>query len=146
MNISLCISGGHSRSSAFAFTSDLKALASVQGERINLHTDASSIPEMTIDDQLGIFASKIFHPEDGGAGCIAIEKTALFYVLTQKKLFEPRALNDFAKAALKRRDPQDAALRFGNLFDPSSPVGNEFWAANRASIQLLLNCEIFLVK
>jgi N-acetylglucosamine kinase-like BadF-type ATPase len=59
VNMHLAISGGHSKSSAFVFTDDIKALGAAEGERINLHTDGSSTAARSMFNLLNNLARRV---------------------------------------------------------------------------------------
>ena len=104
-----------------------------------------ALPDMTTEDRIGIFASKVFSIGHTQERCIAIEKTVLYYVLSARHLVQPSALDDFAKAALARRELGDDVLRYSHLFDPATRIGLDFWSDHRVELDSLDGMELRLV-
>jgi hypothetical protein len=67
----------------------------------------------------------------------AVERLALYYVLSRPDLASPRQCAEAAKAAVGRMDARDARLRYDHLFRPGDQELMEFYATHITAAQSL---------
>src|SRR6185369_11084437 len=112
--------------------------------RILLPQNSFEIPSPTQEDNVVMVIGEIVHAI--GPRIKAVEKLALFYILTNEDLrYSPRRLSEFVKSAAQRFQKDDDRLRFLHLFRrDDDEVKFDFWKAQEGSLEGLSNVNVVI--
>jgi len=112
--------------------------------RILLPQNSFEIPSPTQEDNVVMVIGEIVHAI--GPRIKAVEKLALFYILTNEDLrYSPRRLSEFVKSAAQRFQKDDDRLRFLHLFRrDDDEVKFDFWKAHEGSLEGLSNVNVVI--